>query len=153
MATTQTFVSPENWYSLEYPRTWEMEVIEGIPSFFDGINPYGTGGVVQLMAANLAGAENRELVSQSPFLIGKDIPDKLALFLSKQGISNEGAQFFVRDNTQMGACEYRNGGHFYLALMAERNSIFVLALYNCKGEPEPQEAALVGKILQSLTIL
>lgn len=151
MASTQTFVSSENWYSLEYPRTWEMEVVEGIPSFFDGISPYG--GALQVMAANLAGAQNRELVSQSPFLIGKDIPDKLALFLSKQGVSSESAQFFTRDNTQMGACEYRNGGHFYLALMAERNNIFVLALYNCKGEPEPQEAALVGKILQSLTII
>lgn len=151
MASTQTFVSPEKWYSLEYPRTWEMEIVEGIPSFFDGISPYG--GALQVMAANLAGAENRELVSQSPFLIGKDLADKLALFLSKQGVSNEGAQFFVRDNTQMGACEYRNDGHFYLALMAERNSIFVLALYNCKGEPEPQEAAFVGKILQSLTLI
>lgn len=151
MAATQTFVSPENWYSLEYPRTWEMEVVEGIPSFFDGISPYG--GALQVMAANLAGAENRELISQSPFLMGKDIPDKLALFLSKQGVSNEGAQFFVRDNTQMGACEYRNGGHFYLVLMAERAQIFVLALYNCKGEPQPEEAANVGKILQSLTII
>lgn len=151
MAATQTFVSPENWYSLEYPRTWEMEVVEGIPSFFDGISPYG--GALQVMAANLAGAENRELISQSPFLMGKDIPDKLALFLSKQGVSNEGAQFFVRDNTEMGACEYRNGGHFYLVLMAERAKIFVLALYNCKGEPQPEEAANVGKILQSLTII
>jgi len=153
MASTQTFVSPENWYSLEYPRTWEMEVIEGIPSFFDGINPYGTGGVVQLMAANLTGVENRELVSQSPFLSGKDLGEKLGLFLSKQGVSNEGTHFFTRDNTEMGACEYRTGGHFYLVLMAQRGSIFVLALYNCKGEPEPQEAALVGKILQSLTLI
>jgi hypothetical protein len=151
MALTQTFISPEKWYSLEYPRTWEMEVIEGIPSFFDGISPYG--GALQVMSANLAGAENRELVSQSPFLVGKDLPDKLALFLSKQGVSNETAQFFTRDNTAMGACEYRNGGYFYLVLMAERAKIFVLALYNCKGEPQPEEAANVGKILQSLTIL
>ena len=151
MASTQTFVSPENWYSLEYPRTWEMEVVEGIPSFFDGISPYG--GALQVMAANLTGAANAQLIKDSPFLQGKDLDEKLSLFLSKQGISDEAAQFFVRDNTHMGACEYRAGGHFYLVLMAERNHIFVLALYNCKGEPEKEEAALVGKILQSLTII
>lgn len=147
----QTFVSPENWYSLQYPRTWEMEVIEGIPSFFDGINPYG--GALQVFAVNQLGAPNADLIKQSPFLAGKDLPEKLRVFLSKQGVSDEGAQFFERDKTQMGACEYRSGGHFYLILMAERNGIFVLALYNCKGEPEAEEAANVGRILQSVTIL
>ncbi len=151
MASTQTFISPENWYSLQYPRTWEMEVIEGIPSFFDGINPYG--GALQVFAVNQLGAPNAELIKQSPFLAGKDLREKLRIFLSKQGISDEGAQFFERDKTLMGACEYRNGGHFYLILMAERGGIFVLALYNCKGEPEAEEAANVGKILQSVTIL
>ncbi len=151
MATPQTFVSPERWNSLEYPRTWEMEVVEGIPSFFDGISPYG--GALQVFAVNLAGAENKDLLSQSPFMAGKNLPEKLGLFLSKQGVSDEGAQFFERDKTRMGACEYRNSGHFYLVLMAERGTIFVLALYNCKGEPEPEEAANVGRILQSVTIL
>ncbi|MBS0616990.1 MAG: hypothetical protein JSR44_02290 [Spirochaetes bacterium] len=151
MARTQTFVSPENWYSLEYPRTWEMEVVEGIPSFFDGITPYG--GALQIMAAHLTGAPNEALITESPFLSGKDLKEKLRLFLSKQAVSDEGAQFFMRDGTQMGACEYRADGHFYLALMAERGAIFVLALYNCKGEPEAEEAANVGKILQSLTLL
>jgi len=151
VAKTQTFVSPENWYSLEYPRTWEMEVVEGIPSFFDGISAYG--GALQVMAVNLAGKTNEDLVSESPFLAGKDLGEKLTIFLAKQGVSTEGAQYFVRDNAAMGACEYRAGGHFYLALMAERGGVFVLALYNCKGEPENEEAAAVGQILQSLTIL
>ncbi|MBV6494473.1 MAG: hypothetical protein LDLANPLL_02506 [Turneriella sp.] len=151
MAKTQTFVSPENWYSLEYPRTWEMEVVEGIPSFFDGISPYG--GVLQLLAANLVGAVNQELLAHSPFLAGKDLGEKLSLFLAKQGVSDEAARFFIRDNTEMGVCEYRADGHFYLALMAERNKIFVLALYNCKGEPDNEEAKLVGEILQSLVLL
>lgn len=151
MALTQTFVSPEEWYSVQYPRTWEMEVIEGIPSFFDGINTYG--GVLQIMAANLTGAVNQELIQQSPFLCGVNLGEKLRLFLTNQNISNETAQYFQRDRTDMGACEYRNSGHFYLVLMAERENIFVLALYNCKGEPTPEEAAAVGRILQSLTIL
>jgi hypothetical protein len=151
MASTQTFISAEKWYSLEYPRTWEMEIVEGIPSFFDGINPYG--GALQVFAVNQVGAPNPDLMSQSPFMAGKNLREKLRLFLSKQGISDEAAQFFERDKTLMGACEYRNGGHFFLVLMAERGSIFVLALYNCKGEPEPEEAANVGRILQSVTIL
>ena len=151
MAATQSFVSPENWYSLQYPRTWEMEVVEGIPTFFDGISPYG--GALQIFAINLAGAVNEEALEVSPFLRGKDLPDKMALFLSKQGVSNEGAQYFERDKTQMGACEYRSDGHFFLAMMAQRGTIFVLALYNCKGEPKNEEAAAVGQMLQTLTIL
>ncbi|GAB4422519.1 MAG: hypothetical protein OHK0011_01530 [Turneriella sp.] len=151
MATTQSFVSPENWYSLQYPRTWEMEVVEGIPTFFDGISPYG--GVLQVFAINLAGAVNEQAARESPFLRGGDLPDKMALFLSQQGVANEDAQYFVRDNTQIGACEYRSDGHFFLAMMAQRESIFVLALYNCKGEPENEEAAVVGQMLQTLTIL
>lgn len=151
MALTQSFVSPENWYSLQYPRTWEMEIVEGIPSFFDGITPYG--GALQIMAANLSGAANEQLLRESPFLAGKNLGEKLRIFLSKQGVSDESAQYFMRDGTEMGACEYRSGGHFFLALMAERSGIFVLALYNCKGEPENEEAAQVGKILQSLTLL
>lgn len=151
MAATQSFISPENWYSLQYPRTWEMEVVEGIPTFFDGIHPYG--GALQIFSVNMTGAPNPDTLKESPFLAGKDLPDKMALFLSKQGISNEGAQYFERDKTQMGACEYRSGGHFFLAMMAERGTIFVLALYNCKDEPEAEEAAAVGKMLQTLTIL
>jgi len=128
-----------------------MEVVEGIPSFFDGITPYG--GALQIMAAHLTGAPNESLITESPFLGGKTLAEKLRLFLSKQGVSDESAQFFMRDGTEMGACEYRADGHFYLALMAERSSIFVLALYNCKGEPEAEEATAVGRILQSLTVL
>ncbi len=151
MSKTQTFVSPEAWYSLEYPRTWEMEVVEGIPSFFDGISPYG--GALQLFAANLSGTVNEKALKESPFLAGKTLKEKLTLFLSAQGISGEGLQFFERHGAAMGACEYRSDGHFYLALMGERESIFVLALYNCKGEVEPEEAAAVGGILQTLKIL
>jgi hypothetical protein len=151
MIATQSFVSPEKWYSLQYPRTWEMEVIEGIPTFFDGISPYG--GALQVFAINLAGAVNQEAVRLSPFLLGKDLPEKMALFLKNQGISDERVQYFERDRTDIAACEYRNDGHFFLAMMAQRDTIFLLALYNCKGEPEKEEAAVVGQMLQTLTIL
>lgn len=151
MAAMQSFVSPENWYSLQYPRTWEMEVVEGIPTFFDGISPYG--GALQIFAVNLAGAVNAKALQESPFLRGKDLQDKMALFLDAQGISSEGTHYFERDRTQIGACEYRSSGHFFLAMMAQRGTIFVLALYNCKGEPENEEAAAIGQMLQSLTIL
>ncbi|MCS6971460.1 MAG: hypothetical protein N2Z22_10595 [Turneriella sp.] len=151
MATLQSFVSPENWYSLQYPRTWEMEVIEGIPTFFDGISPYG--GALQFFAANLTGQANEAMLRESPFLAGNSLQEKMELFLSQQGVSPVGIHSLERDQTLMKVCEYRSGGHFFLALMAERGSIFVLALYNCKGEPDEAEAMTVGKILQSLTLL
>jgi hypothetical protein len=151
MTATQSFVSPENWYSLQYPRTWEMEVVEGIPTFFDGINPYG--GALQIFAINLAGAVNQQALRESPFLRGQDLPEKMALFLGNQGISDGGARYFERDQTQIGACEYRNDGHFFFAMMAQRETIFLLALYNCKGEPEKAEAETIGQMLQTLTIL
>lgn len=150
MASLQSFVSPENWYSVQYPRTWEMEVIEGIPTFFDGVSSYG--GALQFFAVNLVGAVNERALKESPFLAGANLQEKMALFLGKQGISDEHAQYFERDNTEIGACEYRNDGHFFLVMMAQRGAIFVLALYNCKGEPESEEAETVGRILQTLTI-
>jgi len=153
MIKTQTFVSPENWYSLEYPRTWEMEVIDGIPCFFDGI--LGFGGALQILSAKIDGIPSEEILKISPYLKGETLSEKLSLFLSLQGarIDEKNLQLFVRDQTDIAACEYRLDGHFFLTLMAERSGIFVLALYNCKGEPIPEEAAQVSKILQSLAIL
>lgn len=130
-----------------------MEVIEGIPCFFDGVNTYQKTGAVQVMAANLAGNPNKDLTSQAPYLTGKDLGERFKIFLQKQNVSDAPAQYFTRDNTEMAACEYHKDGHFYLALMAERKKIFVLALYNCKGEPPAEEAHAVGKILQSLTLI
>lgn len=150
---TQSYRSPYGWFQLEYPRTWEVEVIEGIPTFFEGL--FNRGGVLQVFAVKTGDSKQKsKIIDESPFLKGKSLAEKMQLFLEQQDIAYEEDQLriFERDSMEAIATEYNHSGHFYLAVMLQRDPIFLLALYNVKGEPETEEAQEIAAIVQSIQI-
>ncbi|RME90958.1 MAG: hypothetical protein D6767_06020 [Candidatus Hydrogenedentota bacterium] len=153
----QPFHSVEGWYSLEYPRLWEMEVIENIPAFF---NPFGGYGSLQVFAVKMGALANSgNLIENHPFLKGESLTEKMQLFLERQDqfIPKDSLQLTEKrhkegDSTYIVATEYRIENRFYMACMMQRSNIFLLSLYNCEGLPDKAEARAVGEILKSIEI-
>lgn len=149
----QAFQSPSHWFSLRYPRMWEVEVIEDIPTFYD---PLFGQGAMQIFSAQLGSLHlvDEEILQDFPFLRMESISKKMEAFLNQQEapFHDEDIRYSHLHNTDVVAVEYRLEDRFYMASMFQKESIFVLALYNCQGEPPQEEAENVGKILQSLRL-
>ena len=126
---TQTFYSENGWYSLEYPRIWEMQVVENIPSFFD---PFVGKGALQVFSVNCAGKPNPELIQSYPFLNGKSIEDKMIIFLHSQEVDIKSAELSIvtKGNMKLIPYEFSSDGRFFMAVMMEENDILLLLINN-----------------------
>lgn len=155
MSTTQLFESPEGWYTLEFPRTWDYEIIENIPAFFD---PYfGDGGVLQVFAAKTAESTEipEEIIKTSPFLKGENLTEKMELFLGQQGADYDPSalkEISQNDSTRIIALEYSLESRFYMAAMYQKGATFLLALFNHPSSPDDEHAIAVSEILKSITL-
>jgi len=148
----QEYRSVANLFTLQYPRLWEYEEIDGIPAFFDPLNGKGA---LQIFAYDRTRDEDIENTMQNfPFLNGKSLTDKMNLFLFSQGvdISDKEIKEYRFEDVLLCPCEYRLNDRFYMAAMLEKNTITVLALYNSEGDPQDEEAKIVGEIIRSIHI-
>ena len=74
----QSFTSPDQWFSLQYPCMWEVEVVDGIPAFFD---PLQGRGVLQILSVKLGSPDTiDEKLSEFPFLKGSSLHEKMRIF-------------------------------------------------------------------------
>jgi len=156
----QPFVSKEGWYTLEYPRMWEVEIIEDIPAFFDSISG---AGALQVFAVQM-GLGLSDVTETHPFMKGETLTEKMKLFLENHSISISNDDLAMTAITEKGdnddrerttylvAKEYRVEDRFYMVCMLQKKNRFLLCLYNCAGSPSDEEAAIVGKIIQSIKI-
>ena len=88
---TQPFISPNEWFKLEYPRMWEMEVVDNIPAFFD---PLFGKGALQVFSVKLGDLDKlTEEITEFPFLLGETLPKKMKIFLEKQNIQRHFLKF------------------------------------------------------------
>ena len=153
MTKTQRFVSPQEWYSLEYPRLWEMEVIENIPAFF---NPFLGQGALQIFSVKTGEKEKRlEMLKQFPFLSNDKLEEKMTSFLETQEVIPDDGQLNVYKSgeTSLIPFEYYVKERFYMVCMFQKKNIFLLALYNCKNKPSEEEAKTIGEIIKSIDII
>ena len=148
----QLFVSQEKWFSLHYPRMWEMEVIENIPFFFDSIKGQGA---LQVFSVKL-GSINKitKEIEEFPFLKGKSLAHKMQLFLRQQNIRFEknNLNIYKNKDTFLMPYEYYLDQRFYMVCMLQKKHTFLLTLYNCADQPTEEEASVVGKIVHSIQI-
>ena len=144
-----SFVSPNKWYKLDYSPFWDWEVFENIPAFFD---PLHGKGALQIFSLKITQKPSPKILKESPYLEGKNLKEKMELFLKYQEVSPKVENFF-RGDMEVAACEYTKGGRFYMACMFQKKDIFLFAIYNCHGYPPKEEAEEVVKILQSIEIL
>ncbi len=150
----QEFLSPMGWYRIEYPPTWEVEVIEGIPAFFDGL--FSKGGVFQLFAIRIPknGIPDPEILKKAPYLKGENVVEKMEAFLEHQGSGGyvESIQSYTKDNALVSVCEWKKEDTFYFGSMMENYQKFILALYNAPYVPDAEEAGIIGGMVRSLEI-
>ncbi|MCS6983799.1 MAG: hypothetical protein NZM25_01555 [Leptospiraceae bacterium] len=146
----QTFTSENELFELQYPRTWEQETYEGIPAFFDPF--YGTGAL-QFFSLRIDEISEEELC-EAPFLRGKTLQEKMALFLEENEVPYHWEELTAeyRNGQHFIAKEYYKEGRFYMVAMFEKEDVFVLSLFNSKGLPDPEEAQIVAEILQSVRL-
>ena len=148
----QKFISPSAWFELEYPRLWEMEVYEGIPTFFDS---FEGKGAIQIFSVKLGDLNEIPIEMQNySFLTGKTLVEKMLLFLEKQDIASEANEIehFRQNGALAVAKEYYSENYFYMACMLEKNNIFILSLYNCMDTPDENEALIISQIIKSIEI-
>lgn len=152
----QPFTSSQGWYSLEYPATWEVEIIENIPSFFDGLFP--KGGVFQIFSLQMGAIKDsndyKEIIKKAPYLDGQNAVEKMEFFLDAQDLSSykESIKILKKDAAPVAVCEYTKDRTFYFASMTEKYNKFILMLFNAPYIPDAQEAAILGSIVNSLEI-
>ena len=145
----QEFVSPKNWFKLEYPRMWEMEVVENIPTFFD---PLHGKGALQVFSVKLGSAEQ---LQEQTFLKEDTLEGKMVSFLTGQDVDADPDKIitYEKENTFFIPYEYENSGRFFMVCMFQKQLMFVLALYNCEGVPTNEEAKVIADVIQSVTLL
>ncbi len=150
----QKFQSSNRWYSLEYPRMWEMQIVENIPCFF---NPIHGSGSLQLFSANLSQIKTLDTkqLDKFNFLKGANLIQKMNLFLNTRQVivKEQDLKIYVNDNnTQFVAHEFKQEDHFFTACMFQKKHIFLLGIYNCLGVPPIEESDIIGAILKSIEI-
>ncbi len=148
----QTFLSPNQWYSLQYSRMWEMEVVQNIPAFFD---PISGKGALQIFSIKIGMTKKipKELEEYS-FLKENTLEGKMHSFLEKQNVVPDpgSLKVYKKDDVIFLPYEYYIDGRFFMACMFQKKNIFLLALYNCLDFPEETEVSEIGKIIRSITI-
>jgi len=125
------------FFTLQYPDTWEMEIIEDIPAFFD---PLG-GGALQVVASQNDGA---------PF----EPESEMEKYLSRLGIDFD-LDRLVRYDHAAGksvACEFVREGRFWLVNMIASANRLLVMIYNADELPDPDTVRIIMKIIQTVRI-
>jgi len=153
---TQKYYSEGNFFYLDYPRTWEMEIHDHIPAFFD---PISGNGALQILAVDIFPAMNDEekktgMIKAYPYLAGEKLIDKMVIFLHMQDIriNPNDLKIYARKGTYFIPHEYSVQGRFYMSVMMEKCGILLLAIYNAASKPDKMEADIIGEILKSIEI-
>jgi hypothetical protein len=132
----QPYRSPEGWYGLAFPENWTVEVIEGIPAFFD---PEGSGAFV------VSAFKNR---------IGKFVlAEEMARFLSNHKVKYETdkvASFENKQGCEIQACEFISKGRFWLVYMIGYANKLLICTYNSDEVPEKELSEILTTIISTI---
>lgn len=136
----QPYRSPEGWYSLIYPDTWECEVIEGIPAFYDPQN--GVGALQVSAFVNRTG--------------NYDIEEELIRFLNFHHIDydeNSIASFKNNQGSEIRACEFISEHRFWLSYLIANGAKLILCTYNSDESPDAELSEILRNIISSIQFL
>lgn len=132
----QVYTSPQGWYSLQYPEYWEMEVIEGVPAFYD---PEGSGAIVVSAFENKVG-----------FFIPKE---EMKNFLSQHGIQYREesiATFKTKQGSVVQTCEFISKERFwFIHMMSFKNKLLILS-YNSDEVPQKELSQIIYHIVSTI---
>lgn len=131
------YISAATWYSLKYPRTWEVEEDEGYSTFFE---PESGVGAFQVSAYETPSPQDCEAI--------------LLEYLADHGIQSSQCERTVE--TQNGkciaACRYTENAWFRRVWFISEDNRLLMLTYNCKTEHRGKEDRQIESIIESVTI-
>ncbi|MDF3820067.1 DUF3805 domain-containing protein [Leptospira sp. 96542] len=133
------FRSPQGWYSLLYPATWEQMVVEEIPAFF---HPDG-GGAMQVYAF-----ESK--------LENFDVNLELENYLKIHEIDydeDKVAQFENNEGSSIRACEFMKEDRIWMVYMIANKERMILATYNTDEEITEELFQQLTNIISSVRFI
>jgi len=139
MTQYQLFESPKKWFSMVYPVSWEMMVVEEIPAFFD---PHGNGA---LQVYSFENTENNY-----------DLDEEMERYLAVHEMSGQEIQTITltnEDGYDIRACEFKKEDRFWILFMLGRGKgKMVLATYNCDAIIDEATAEIIFSSISSIKI-
>lgn len=135
----QAYISPEKWYAFQYPEYWEMEVVEGVPAFFD---PNGVGAFLISAFRNIRGEY--------------DLTEEMRRFLKLHKIAYDPkkiASFEKVEGTKVQACEFISEGRFWLVYMLSNGNKLLVCTYNSDEVPNRELSEILTQMISSIKFL
>lgn len=129
----RTFEGP--FFTLEYPGTWDHEIIEDIPAFYDR---RGAG------ALQVAAVRNSDQLFS--------LEQEMSRYLQRHGIEYDSSKvLFAKDGEkELATCEFVKEGRFWLVYMTSIGDRIVVAIYNADEVPGEEMASIISHILRSI---
>ncbi|MEM7180944.1 MAG: DUF3805 domain-containing protein [Spirochaetota bacterium] len=133
------YESPMNWYKMQYPASWEMEIIENIPAFFD---LEGSG------ALQISAFQNQEG--------SYELSDEMQRYLQMHRLNfnpEQIAKFQTVDGTEVQTCEFVKEQRFWMVYMLAKEDKLILCTYNADETPDANDARTIGSIARSIQFI
>ncbi len=130
-----TYVSPNNWYVLTYPETWEVEDDEDCTTF---VKRYAGVGALQISAYETD-------VPQSAL-------ENLLEYFKDERIRAEIETNITDEGQQSATGSFEKKGSFTRVWFITKGSLLLFVTYNCDPQSKTLDADDVDTILSSLRI-
>lgn len=134
----QLFEGP--WFQLLYPASWQHEIIENVPCFFD---PDGAG------ALQIAAYRNP---NDDPF----DAESEMQRYLEGHSVEfnlEKISRFNLMSGLDCLACEFVKQDRFWLVNIILRGSKMLLVIYNADEIPDDDTVDSIQLIVQSIRFI
>jgi hypothetical protein len=133
------FKSPQGWYSLLYPASWEHMVVEEIPAFFQP----DSGGALQFYAFES---------KVESFDVSKELENYLKIHEIDYD-EDMVAQFENNEGTSIRACEFQKEDRVWLVYMIANQRQMLLGTYNSDEEIGDDLFLNLSNIISSIRFL
>lgn len=133
------FRSPQGWYSLLFPTTWEQMVVEEIPAFF---HP-DAGGALQVYAFESKQEDFDVNLELSNYLKIHEIDydeDKVAVFENNEG-------------SHIRACEFIKEERYWFVYVIANRTKMILATYNSDEDLSDERFQELTNIISSVRFI
>jgi len=124
-----------SFFSIQYPETWDLEIIENVPCFYDP----DSGWALQIAS------------SRSPFSI--DLLSEIENYMIRQGLSFDEESvvpYELSPEIQAVASEYYVDNRFWLINMFCFENKLIVFLFNSDESPDAELAREIAACIRSL---
>ncbi len=137
MESTRLFQGP--FFQLHYPQSWECEIIENIPAFFDP----EANWALQIAATHSPEGQPFHLLTE------------MHLYLEKNGLEFKRQQvstYLNRHKWECAACEFIKEERFWLVHLLVHKNRMLFVIFNSDDIPDDPLARLISLLITSIEL-